>query len=549
MAILKHPHASHHQHAHTSHASHASHAPKKLRSPHQTTRRTKKAAAAAKQHAINIPVTGGGSTSSSSAPASPMQTPTPTPMEVQITPVEEKKSAKSSAPASPVVTMSDSASATPSQASSPAVTPAEQKMIDTIQSVSQRIDQLASQLPTLAGQITNHLTRLCLFKWHPKSKSWSFDAEKLIRAHKQLHYAAGMVGENVLQQVFRLDSIQTENPDIRKLRKATVGKANEIIKASMRLRERLEKWKRFLPTWTPPPTEEKPVPMEVEAPATKTSKEEEKEEEKAMQDDEQRVEEPVPAPKQAQIPPKAQSPPTPTRAAAPAPTVPASTPATSAAPAPAPAPAAASLTPLQKKYAHLRLPTYAGPSFHARVHPYSGSLVIEADLDGISSEDLTVIPDAKNRTITIQGVRLPERRRSVPHPYGGFYGAPVRPPQPFGFFTKVIDLDEVDPHRVLDLSGLKATVDARHHLQIILPRAKPVQTARPLQQKRSAPSQPHPYRRAPVQHSTGVSYSSEEEDEPDMYSHPFTSPYYRQPPQPTYRRAAPPAQPFFSGFW
>ena len=426
-------------------------------------------------------------------------------------------------------------------------------MLDTIQSVSDKIDTLARELPTLRGQIANHTARLVLAHWHPKNLT--LDAEKLNRSHKTLHYNAGMVDENTLQQIFRLDSIQTENDAIRAARKAAVKKGNEVIKASAALREKMDRWKRWLPKWEAKLEEN--VPMEDVATNPAAAKQQQQpstqqkrkgvEEESAMKDSESDEEQHQPQTRRS-LPP---SPPSTARTARTSPQQSSRPRPSTASPSPAAANASVAgppaLSALEKKYAHLRLPTYAGPRFQASVNPRTGELVVEADLEGIDTEDLSIETDAKERTITVRGVRLPERRRSVPssHPFGGFFGQPMMQPRvaPFGIFKKVISLDEVDPQRVLDFQGLKATMDSRGVLSITVPRIRVI----PVHQSRPVAAPP----RRPVQHST---WFEDEPDEPEeeVYARPYgarqyPAQYMRPAPQPVYRR--PMASPFYSSFF
>lgn len=130
---------------------------------------------------------------------------------------------------------------------------------------------------------------------------------------------------------------------------------------------------------------------------------------------------------------------------------------------PQPAAAAPSTTsilisPFHAKYSHLNLPNYVGPQFHAEVSQRSGSLVITGDVSGIISDDISITPDVKSRSLTIQGVRLPMRRHTAT--FGGMFGMPTtRNVQPFGYFKKVIQLSGIDPHQILDLNKLEAVVN------------------------------------------------------------------------------------------
>lgn len=479
-----------------------------------------------------------------SAPASPVVEATKMdiePIAIQTLPSNKDSDVASSSSSSP-----SSQDLTPSPA--PSYTPAEQKFIDTIQSVSDRIDRFAFDLPSIDRQITRHLTKLCLYHWHPNGLS--FDAEKLNISHKQLYYNAGMVDENVLQQIFRLDSIQTENDRIRKLRKAQVAKGNEIIKKSIDLRERLDRMKRFLPQWSVPKAEPIEEKIETSNESDKSNEsteavemmkdedevveEEDKKEEVTNDDDDDDIEtENLDEEEDADEPMKDASPKaTSTRSPNP------SSPSSSQSPK-------NTLSPLERKYAHLDLPTYSGPSFQARENPYTGVLVIEGDIDGIHPSDLSVTHDLKDRTLTIRGVRLPERRHSVQHPFDFFGRIQPQRIQPFGHFKKVIHLNQVDPHGILSLANLEAVVDPRQNkLQITLPRAQP-QPTRQVRPSYSQPSHTQPTRsRAPVYTSSGYDYSSD--DEPDHFSHPFGSFFGR--PQPMRQQYVPALHPF-GGFW
>lgn len=485
------------------------------------------------------------STQVRSAPASPVSEASKMEIEpIAIQPISANKNFDVASSSSSSVS-SSSRDLTPP--STPSYTPAEQKFIDTIQSVSQRIDRFAFDLPSIDRQITRHLTKLCLYHWHPHGLS--FDAEKLNMSHKQLYYNAGMVDENVLQQIFCLDSIQTENDQIRKLRKAQVAKGNEIIKKSLVLRQRLDRMKRLLPHSTAPKAE----PIQTSENKIEQEKSNESMESIEMIKDENEVEaedkkesisnvdeddietdnlneedgdEPM---KEASNRSPNLSSPSPSRSSSQSPKT---------------------LSPFERKYAHLDLPTYSGPSFQARENPYTGVLVIESDIDGIHPSDLSVTHDLKDRTLTIRGVRLPDRRHSVQHPFHFFGRVQPQRIQPFGHFKKVIHLNQVDPHGILSLANLEAVVDPRQNkLQITLPRAQPQTQPRP-HSTRQAPSSysnssHQPLRsRAPVYTSTGYDYSSE--DEPDHFSHPFGSFFARPHPM---RQQYQPAHNPFGEFW
>lgn len=424
----------------------------------------------------------------------------------------------------------------------------DQKWATLLRTVSDRLGQIEFELPTLRAQIANHTARVCLAQLKQRAHkgapaaSAASDLSKLHLAHKAIKYSAGMLDENSMQAIFKLDSIQTDNATIRAQRKATVKRGNAIIQESVQLRAKLARWDRFLPVVPSEQTKQQPevpaskpkqedVQMKSEAPAAaaaapSTPAAEEAammEDEESVSEDEmeQKYAEPTPAKKQQQ------------QAARPATAQP-----RAAAPAPAAAAAAPALHPLQKKYAHLSLPTYAGPTFHSRMHP-SGALLIEADLSGFQSDDVSVSADPATRVLTIRGVKLPQRRSLPAHsPFGGFFGfAAPMPVEPHGYFTKTVAFEDLDAGRRLNLGALSATINAQGKLEISIPRAAPVQ------QPKVAP------RRVPVSHYTGFEQADDDEDDeqPSAYSHPYAPYYQRAAP----RRVAYQPSPFFGnrGWW
>lgn len=218
---------------------------------------------------------------------------------------------------------------------------------------------------------------------------------------------------------------------------------------------------------------------------------------------------------------------------------------TAAAAAAAPAAPTAVLSPLERKYAQLHLPQWAGPSFHSRLHPSSGALLIEADVAGVLAADLLVSSDPVARTLTIRGVKLPQRRRSLPAHSGMFALGRSLPAtvavEPHGFFSKIIDFAALDPNTLLDLASMSATIDNRQGLlQVTVPR----QTKKAPQQQQQHYQQQQQHRaaasRQPIQHSSGATYSDDEEQ--DMRSQ-----YYPQ--QQQQQRYAPRRAPQQSAGW
>jgi hypothetical protein len=157
-------------------------------------------------------------------------------------------------------------------------------------------------------------------------------------------------------------------------------------------------------------------------------------------------------------------------------------------------------------------------------------------------EDVQVTNDAATRTLTIRGVKLPQPRRSLPqrHAFGGFFGlAPARqlPVEPYGYWTKTINFNEIDTTGTLNLAGLTATLGAGNCLEISIPRVPATRKAAPVQQARR-----------PVHYASGAAYS--DDDDADMESHPYAR-YYQQPQRPVRRVVQPAyhASPFYSNGW
>jgi hypothetical protein len=201
------------------------------------------------------------------------------------------------------------------------------------------------------------------------------------------------------------------------------------------------------------------------------------------------------------------------------------------------------------------------------VHPSTGALVIESDMAGVLAADLAVTADPVARTLTVRGVKLPvhrpqQQRRQSSIDFG-FFGLPVpmpvQPVEPHGFFTRVISLAELDPHSVLDLESMRATMDAQNNkLEVTIPRhAAPVRRAAPSapapqqQQQRHQQQMPYGYStRQPTRHADYYSNDSGEEEEADASNLFFQQrPQPQRQPQPRMQYQRP--SPFFgsNGWW
>jgi len=529
---------------------------------------------------ISIPVSGSSLAVSSTASAS-----TAAPMDAQSEADIQKQSAQP-----PSASPSHSPIPSPAPSSTPELNEEEQKQLKLLTSVREQIEMIARDLPTITNQTRLLATRICLARWayhsaakrNRKLSAPSLTPFQLELSRRRLYYRAGMIDENIMHQIFRLDSIQTSNPAIRQQRKATVIKGKEYIKESVKLRRRIDVLKEILPKVTEeeegekrededeemkdepemkqvpkqqleqkqPPTPRKAQKQVQQQPRQQTLRgveeastmsddipvhvtsrrkaaqqpsrtqqqkwsDEETEESQAMmdEDNDETMEEaehgPITKTRQQPITRKAVST-TPQRQTAPAPSSSSASASASARPAtarppsspkptsPSPTPATARPTSaqpqrtsspnaLEKKYAHLRLPTWSGPSFHTRLHPLTGSLILEADVSGIASEDLQVTSDPVGQRLIIRGVKLPPRRQSMPMHAGGPFGAFFSPfgsfPEPrlppHGFFTRIVPYEDLQSiaGAKLNLSGMTAVFHGDGRLEITIPRATPL-TAR-----------------------------------------------------------------------
>jgi hypothetical protein len=527
-----------------------------------------------------------------SAPASPQQQPTSAIPPTQL-PIHGMNSAAAAEPqqflqapsASAQQQVSASASPAPSTVSmdesvasnesEPVFSASEQQMLRTLDGVRTSLDKIEWGLPILRGQIQSHLARIAFFRMANRRghsyNSPTLNANKLWLSHKSLRYNAALVDEQTMHAIFRLDSLQTDNEHIRRQRKQTVARAKDIIAQSVELVKRMDKIANLLPPKEPEPVEEQqPQPQEEQKQQTAkmtdvTDQEEHKEASQQTKEVDEEMRPVSPLPPRAAFAPGRQQPPTAATARKQSP------PPATAAPSASAAPAASTANPLLRKYASMHLPTWRGPAFHSSVHPSTGALLIEADLSGVSAEDLQVSSDPATRVLTIRGVKLPQRRRSVPA-YADFFGF-GRPAygavEPHGYFEKLVDFKELDPTAALNLDAMTARLNADETLQIIVPRyprkqaVQQQQQARP-QTARAAP-QPRPQqrRRPPVvQHTSGWAPSDDEDEgeaveyvqqpryAPQRAASYAPHPFYASRPQTAPRRPVQQhASPFFGGFW